>query len=254
MYSGNSLDRKNFMINTFIKSRTYDIPTKTMYPDKLPVWRHVSEIERLLLDRKHEIEWRDGYRIVRLNWQRFETLIPRFPGYVRYNPATATQNEIMDAHIKSCTYGMSKEEDAKFRHLPDYSEYIARREAERKAAEEEAARLRREEEERRNEAYGRQYEERERLRKERLRKERERQEAEERERREKEAKEKEAREKAQGESSNPAPSNQSGSESSTPTPTEGEANTENESSEESSGNEGNESGGNNNRRNKKRGN
>ena len=249
MYSGNSLDRKNFMINTFIKSRTYDIPTKTMYPDKLPVWRHVSEIERLLLDRKHEIEWRDGYRIVRLNWQRFETLIPRFPGYVRYNPATATQNEIMDAHIKSCTYGMSKEEDAKFRHLPDYSEYIARREAERKAAEEEAARLRREEEERRNEAYGRQYEERE-----RLRKERERQEAEERERREKEAKEKEAREKAQGESSNPAPSNQSGSESSTPTPTEGEANTENESSEESSGNEGNESGGNNNRRNKKRGN
>lgn len=249
MYSGNSLDRKNFMINTFIKSRTYDIPTKTMYPDKLPVWRHVSEIERLLLDKKHEIEWRDGYRIVRLNWQRFETLIPRFPGYVRYNPATATQNEIMDAHIKSCTYGMSKEEDAKFRHLPDYSEYIARREAEKKAAEEEAARLRREEEERRNEAYRRQYEERE-----RLRKERERQEAEERERREKEAKEKEAREKAQGESSNPAPSNQSGSESSTPTPTEGEANTENESSEESSGNEGNESGGNNNRRNKKRGN
>lgn len=244
MYSGNSLDRKNFMINTFIKSRTYDIPTKTMYPDKLPVWRHVSEIERLLLDRKHEIEWRDGYRIVRLNWQRFEMLIPRFPGYVRYNPATATQNEIMDAHIKSCTYGMSKEEDAKFRHLPDYSEYIARREAERKAAEEEAARLRREEEERRNEAYRRQYEERE-----RLRKERERQEAEERERREKEA-----REKAQGESSNPAPSNQSGSESSTPTPTEGEANTENESSEESSSNEGNESGGNNNRRNKKRGN
>lgn len=239
MYSGNSLDRKNFMINTFIKSRTYDIPTKTMYPDKLPVWRHVSEIERLLLDKKHEIEWRDGYRIVRLNWQRFETLIPRFPGYVRYNPATATQNEIMDAHIKSCTYGMSKEEDAKFRHLPDYSEYIARREAERKAAEEEAARLRREEEERRNEAYRRQYEERE-----RLRKERERQEAEERE----------AREKAQGESSNPAPSNPSGSESSTPTPTEGEANTENESSEESSSNEGNESGGNNNRRNKKRGN
>ena len=249
MYSGNSLDRKNFMINTFIKSRTYDIPTKTMYPDKLPVWRHVSEIERLLLDRKHEIEWRDGYRIVRLNWQRFETLIPRFPGYVRYNPATATQNEIMDAHIKSCTYGMSKEEDAKFRHLPDYSEYIARREAERKAAEEEAARLRREEEERRNEAYRRQYEERE-----RLRKERERQEAEERERREKEAKEKEAREKAQSESSSPAPSNPSGSESSTPTPAEGEANTENEFSEESSGNEGNESGGNNNRRNKKRGN
>lgn len=246
MYSGNSLDRKNFMINTFIKSRTYDIPTKTMYPDKLPVWRHVSEIERLLLDKKHEIEWRDGYRIVRLNWQRFETLIPRFPGYVRYNPATATQNEIMDAHIKSCTYGMSKEEDAKFRHLPDYSEYIARREAERKAAEEEAARLRREEEERRNEAYRRQYEER-------LRKERERQEAEERERREKEAKEKEAREKAQGESSNPAPSTPSGSESSTPT-SEGEVNTENESSEESSGNEGNESGGNNNRRNKKRGN
>lgn len=249
MYSGNSLDRKNFMINTFIKSRTYDIPTKTMYPDKLPVWRHISEIERLLLDKKHEIEWRDGYRIVRLNWQRFETLIPRFPGYVRYNPATATQNEIMDAHIKSCTYGMSKEEDAKFRHLPDYSEYIARREAERKAAEEEAARLRREEEERRNEAYRRQYEERE-----RLRKERERQEAEERERREKEAKEKEAREKAQGESSNPAPSNPSGSESSTPTPTEGEGNSEENSGEESSGNEGNESGGNNNRRNKKRGN
>lgn len=242
MYSGNSLDRKNFMINTFIKSRTYDIPTKTMYPDKLPVWRHVSEVERLLLDKKHEIEWRDGYRIVRLNWQRFETLIPRFPGYVRYNPDTATQNEIMDAHIKSCTYGMSKEEDAKFRHLPDYSEYIARREAEKKAAEEEAARLRREEEERRNEAYRRQYEERERLRKERE---------------ERERKEREAREKAQGESSssNPAPSNPSGSESSTPTSTEGEGSSEENSSEESSGSEGNESGGSGNgKRNKKRGN
>lgn len=238
MYSGNSLDRKNFMINTFIKSRTYDIPTKTMYPDKLPVWRHVAEVERLLLDKKHEIEWRDGYRIVRLNWQRFETLIPRFPGYVRYNPATATQNEIMDAHIKSCTYGMSKEEDAKFRHLPDYSEYIARREAEKKAAEEEAARLRREEEERRNEAYRRQYEER-------LRKERE----------ERERQEKEAREKAQKDLSNPAPSPASpaGSESSTPTSTEGEGNTEENSSEESSGSEGNESGGNG-KRNKKRGN
>ena len=215
MYSGNSLDRKNFMINTFIKSRTYDIPTKTMYPDKLPVWRHVSEVERLLLDNKHEIEWRDGYRIVRLNWQRFQMLIPRFPGYVRYNPATATQNEIMDAHIKSCTYGMSKEEDAKFRHLPDYSEYIARREAERKAAEEEAARLRREEEERRNEAYRRQYEERERLRKER--------------------EEREAREKAQKEASNPSSttSSQTSSESSTPTSSQGEGSTEENSGEDS---------------------
>ena len=76
------VDKVKRTMTTKVTSRTWDMQLKRMYPDRLPVVRHVEEILRLL-EEHHKVQWRVGYRSMDLTIEKFWRLAKSlFPDWI----------------------------------------------------------------------------------------------------------------------------------------------------------------------------